>query len=64
MSSELLRAFLCEFYVITHDRSSSTQLKNHTLNAATHHRLEITPEASDLCDAATKIRHETEFKYK
>ena len=64
MSSELLRTFLHEFYAITHYKSSSTQLTNHTLNAATHHRPDITPEASELRDAATKIRHETENKSK
>ena len=64
MSSEFLRAFLCEFHVITHDRSSSTQLTNHTLNAPTHYRPDITPEASELRDAATKIRLVTVHKYK
>ena len=63
MSSELLRAFLCEFYAITQDRSSSTQLKNHTLNASTHYRPDIAPEASELRDTVAKHRHVTIHKY-
>ena len=54
MLSELLRAFSCEFYAITQDRSSSNQLTNHTLNSATHYRPDITVEVFELRDAATK----------
>ena len=59
MSSELLRAFLHEFYAFTQDRSSSAQLTNHTLTAATHYRPDVTTEASELRDGATKILHES-----
>ena len=54
ISSELIRSFLHEFYAITQDRSSSTQLTNHTLNTTTHYRPEITLEASEFRDGATK----------
>ena len=59
MSSEILRAFLCELHVITHDRSSFTRLTNHTINVATHHRPDITSDASELRDVSNKIRHVT-----
>ena len=64
MSSELLRAFLHEFCTIINGISSSTQLTNHTLNAATYCRPDITLEASELRDAASKIRHVTVHKSK
>ena len=45
MSSKLLRALSYKLYSFTHDRSSSAQLTNHTLNAATHYRPCISSEA-------------------
>ena len=59
MSSELFRAFLHEFHACTQDRSSSSQVTNPTLNAATNFQLEISAESSESRDAVTKIRYET-----
>ena len=64
MSSELLRAFLHEFYAFTQDRSSSAQLINHMLNAATHYRPDITSEVSESRNAAIKTRHDSEYASK
>ena len=64
ISSELLQAFLCEFYALTRDRLSSSQLTNHTLNEATHCRADITSEASELRCAVTKIGNDSEHKSK
>ena len=64
MSSKIRRAFLCEFYVFAQDISSSDQLTNHMLNTATHYRPDITSEASELRDSATKTRHDSEHKSK
>ena len=58
MSSELLRAFTCEFNAHAQDYSSSIQLSNHSLNSATHFSPDITTEATCLRNVSTKIRHE------
>ena len=59
MSSELLGAFLHEFCTYIQDYLPSTYLTSHTLNAATHFRLYVLEEASELSNIATKLRHES-----
>ena len=54
ISSELLRAFLHEFYSFTHERSSFDQLTSHALSAAIHYCPNIASEALELRDTATK----------
>ena len=57
--SEILRAFSCECYALTQDHESSSQLTCHSLDTAKHFRPEISEDILDLCDAATKRRHDT-----
>ena len=61
-SSDLLRAFLYEFYALTQDRVSPSYLNSHTLNSATHYRPDITSEVSELRNATTNKRHQASFK--
>ena len=58
MHSELLRAFVHDFYACNQDHTSSTQLTSHTSNTATHFRPDISVEHFMLRNAGTKIRHE------
>ena len=54
MSSDLLWEFLHDFYAVTHDRLFSSNLSNHTLNASTHCRSDITLDVLEQRDVATK----------
>jgi len=62
MSSELLRAFLYEFYAVAHDRLSSSHLSGHTLNSSTYYRSDITLEVSELRNVTTKKIHQVSLK--
>ena len=46
IKSELLRDFLCECFTLTQYHSSSTLLKNHTLNSDTHFRPDVSEVSS------------------
>ena len=56
MSSDLLRAFLYEFYVITSNVSSRTNLITFTLESATHFRQNLSQYESLLQDVLTERR--------
>lgn len=62
MSSDLLRAFLCEFYAFTQDRVSPSYLNIHTLSSVAHCHPDITSEVSELKNAATNKRRQASFK--
>ena len=58
MALELLRAFTHECYTLAQYHSSSTLLKNQTLNSATQFRQDVSKESSELRNSATRLRHE------
>ena len=57
MTSRFLRDLLHEYCTLTQDHSSSTLLRNHTLNSATKFRPDASEAASELRNAATRLRH-------
>ena len=62
MSSNQLRAFLYEFYAITQDIVSSSELNNHNLNSATHYRPDVSTTAQEQMNAATYKRYQSIFR--
>ena len=62
MSSDQLRAFLCEFYAIMHNRVPPRDLSSHALNSATHYHPDISPAAHELRKSATCKRHQNLFR--
>ena len=62
MPPDQLRAFLYEFYAITQDRASPSDLNCHALNSVTHYRPDISPTAHERRNATTYKRRQGLFR--